>query len=170
MCQNIKYRAKYVELCFELYYKNVVRILAILYTNFCLHRVNGSISLRKYKTININKYTVTFYCAHARPKFIWSYHNFLLSETRGEARCRCNLIRRIDRLCPRETSYVRFSGDPPPPTPLETSHIIIDSYHKEIFKEHFLLFDRSSRQLNSNYFREFYPSRTRSVGSRSTVV
>jgi hypothetical protein len=28
------------------------------------------------------------------------------------------------RFCPRETSYVRFSGGPPPP--LETSHIVID--------------------------------------------
>ncbi len=57
------------------------------------------------------------------------------------------------------------------PTPLS---IVIHRYnystHKVIFKEHFVLFERSSRKLNSNYFWESYPSRTRSVGSRSTVV
>ncbi len=29
-------------------------------------------------------YSLTFYCARARPDFIWSYHDSLLSETRGK--------------------------------------------------------------------------------------
>ena len=60
MCKNPKYLAKFVELCFELYYKNIAQILAILYGNFRLSRVNGSICLRKYKTININKLFTNF--------------------------------------------------------------------------------------------------------------
>ena len=59
-----------------------------------------------------------------------------------------------------EKRHMFVSLETPPP-PLEMSHIVIDSYiihsyfvlmtHKVIFKEHFLLFDRSSRLT---FFRE----------------
>ncbi len=58
MCKNLIYLAKFVEICFELYYKNVAHILAILYGNFRLYRTYESICLRKYKTILILKYYV----------------------------------------------------------------------------------------------------------------
>ena len=34
MCKNLKYLAKFLELFFELYYKNIAQILAILYGNY----------------------------------------------------------------------------------------------------------------------------------------
>ena len=53
----IKYLPKFVELCFELYYVQIAaHTLAILYGNFRLYWVNGSICLRKYKTINYSHF------------------------------------------------------------------------------------------------------------------
>jgi hypothetical protein len=44
----------------------LAHILAILYENSRLYRMNGSICLRKYKTIRSTiSYSLTFYCAHA---------------------------------------------------------------------------------------------------------
>ncbi len=71
MCKKPKYLAKFVELCFELYYKNIAQILAILYGNFRLYWVNGGICLRKYKTININKLFINFLLRYLRARLYY---------------------------------------------------------------------------------------------------
>ncbi len=73
-----------MELCIDLHNKNVAHILEILYGNFRLYSMNGSICLRKYKTNNINKLFISFLLCACAPDFITSYHASLLSETRGK--------------------------------------------------------------------------------------
>ena len=100
MCKNLIYLAKFVEICFELYYKNVAHILAILYGNFRLCRTYESICLRKYKTILILiSYSLTFLLRTCATRLYYVISWLPIVWNTWEAHRRCNLICRIDFRC-----------------------------------------------------------------------